>query len=209
MVRENALITCLFSFKNHSFHNLDKLNNEQFKTYLNVLRLIIVKMPILDESNEQNEYLLAFSNDNEKTKQFSNHENQENVIDEDDEDEEEVDNDQVLPEKLSTNNRFNVQMDIDESNELLATKTSLNASSSMNIDETTIDEHKSILNNNKLNLVLLNDLLKIMDSKQFANKINNYFYNRSNININEFCMHLSHICYFVLIKSNLKMHQST
>ena len=133
------------------------------------------KIPILDESCEQNEYLLIFSNDNGKIENVS-----EMAMDEDNEE--------------IQSNTDRVDATIDSNCELIN-----------NDDEQDIEKF-----NNKINHHLLSDLLAIMDSKDFANKINSYFLlNISKSDLNDACFYTSHICYFVLIKSSLKMHQST
>lgn len=143
--------------------------------------MLLNKIPILDESCEQNEYLLVFSSnegENSKKNKLSNEIEME-------EDEEEELEDRVRDDE---NKEFNAdRIDINE-------------------DENEIEKF-----DNKINHNILNDILEIMDSKGFANKINNYFnqqQNLSRIDLNEICFYTSHICYFVLIKSSLKMHQS-
>jgi hypothetical protein len=132
------------------------------------------KIPILDETSEQNEYLLIFSNDENKNKLALN---ENDAMDEDDIENAELVGDNKI-EMYDSNDGFND------------------------------DEHEIEKFNNKINHSLLNDLLSILDSKEFANKINSYFLNNTKIDLNDICFYTSHICYFVLIKTSLKMHQS-
>ena len=164
------------------FFLIENFTNEQFKTYLNVIRILLNKIPILDESCEQNEYFLVFSND---------------------------------VENLNKNNEMN-EIEMEEEEETSRIVKGEEGEDFMNADRIDINEDENEIDkfDNKINRNLLNDILELMDSKEFSNKINNYF-NQNTIqstsrrnNLNEICFYTSHICYFVLIKSSLKMHQS-
>lgn len=160
---------------------LEQFTNEQFKIYLNVIRILLNKIPILDESSEQNEYSLLFSNDNNRECSKSLNENEMRIDDDDDDDAGGI---KIVDTELT--DEFNAdRIDINE-------------------NENEIEKF-----DNKINHNLLNDILEIMDSKSFASKINSYFIQNTCFNLNEACFYTSHICYFVLIKSSLKMHQST
>lgn len=60
-------------------------------------------------------------------------------------------------------------------------------------------------NESMINNQILNDSLKLLDTKLFTEKLTTLLDNSSN---DTCCYNISCICYFVLIKSKFKIHQS-